>query len=975
MSLNLDGTNGPTYTLPTPVTTQMHAYSLTGLTLGAATPSKLVLQWTTEGINATQYLVKNNGQVVTTLSVPSSKVYTLTGLSASTTYPFVVTSVNAQGTPGDSASVTVSTLAAGAGPTPTQVVVSLASPTSAVITWQGPKSPDGTPLYDYTVTTTPNGGTASTSTVSGAFSTTIPVVSTIAYVFSVQAVGGTGSASATLSTGPTNVQVSSKTTTSVTLSWTAPVPAPASYTISGPMYNWNGQPGVTNTLNATTSATTYVVTGLNSGQTYTFTVASANGQAAPSISATPLGPVTGITFTQISGTSFVVSWSDPTGPATQYSVSNGTTTLVVTTPTATFTGLTAATTYTVTIASFGLSGTSYASTSSQVVTSPPALAGLTITSTYPPTATWTAIPNVTSYTVSYAATDGSSALSGDTTTTNSYTFTYASERGGIYSYSITPVAGTTQGTASTGTFTVAPDPVTGVSVSGITSTGVTLTISGGYWGVSNFIVSTSGGFSQSFPGLGVKPQKTQTVQPMVLTGLSPGQTYTFTVTPYAMDTITPGTAASSVPITTPPTAVSGVTLTNIGPTSVTINWSSGGTGATSFTISASDGTSQTATGSGYVYTNLNPGTAYTFTITPMVGTVSGSAVTSSSVTTQSPPLAVTGLTFSSIGTTSVTLNWSGGTTATSFVITYPGGTSQTATASGYTFTNLSAATQYTFTVTPYIGTLAGPATSGTIATQTLALSNPQVTSIGSTSVVLSWSGGTSTTTYTITASDGTSKTATASGYTYTGLAPNTTYTFTITPYVGTFVAGTSITTSSITTTIPPITSVTASATGPDRATVSWVGGTNASSYSVVAKVTAAPTASGVTVGTTYTQTLTSSGGTFTGLLAGLSYTFTVTPATGTASPASNAITTTSKPTSVTGMYTSYVGPYSAIINWSGGNGAWYYTVSNGSTIGPNTNTWNPGLAPRTSFTFTITPVGVTNGGSGTITFMTPPSNR
>ena len=328
--------------------------------------------------------------------------------------------------------------------------------------------------------------------------------------------------------------------------------------------------------------------------------------------------------------------------------------------------------------------------------------------TYSGQVSWNAVPGATTYICTWGSADikfGQYGAINQTTNSNTFTISGLYYSGYTYSYSITPVFNGLNGTTTSGTFTVPPLPVSGVTFTSITPTSVNLNWSGGD-GASQFSV-TAGTISQSLTGSG-----------STFAGLSPGQTYTFTITPYNYSGTQAQYASSTTagPITTPPTSVSGINFTNITSTSVTINWTPG-QAATSYTIAASDGSSKTTSAAGFTYSGLNPGTAYTFTITPMIGSISGPSVTSSSVTTVLPPLAVTGLSFTNIGVSSVTVGWSGGGKgATSFLITGTNGMSYSSKGSGYTITGLSQKTSYTFTVTPYNGTLAGDPTSASVTT-------------------------------------------------------------------------------------------------------------------------------------------------------------------------------------------------------------------------------------------------------------------
>lgn len=123
-------------------------------------------------------------------------------------------------------------------------------------------------------------------------------------------------------------------------------------------------------------------------------------------------------------------------------------------------------------------------------------------------------------------------------------------------------------------------------------------------------------------------------------------------------------------------AVTGISFTSVGQTSVTVNWSGGGAGATSFSISTSPaGTTnpQSATASGYSFTGLSASTTYTFTITSINaqgvsgGTATGSVTTAAAAVA---PVFTISPYVSSITTTSLTVSWVISGTTPTYVVYY-----------------------------------------------------------------------------------------------------------------------------------------------------------------------------------------------------------------------------------------------------------------------------------------------------------------
>ncbi len=223
----------------------------------------------------------------------------VTGLTNGTAYTFTVAAINSVGTGTASApSTSVTPMAAPGAPTD---VVATAGNASASLTWAAPSSDGGASITNYVITPY-IGTTAQTPITVGDVLTddVTGLTNGTAYTFTVAATNsvGTGTASAasnavtpaTLPGAPTDV-VATAGGSSASLTWTPPASnggASISHYVITPYIGTTAQTPVT-----TGSGTSFDVTGLTNGTTYTFTVAATNrvgsGPASsPSNAVTPI---------------------------------------------------------------------------------------------------------------------------------------------------------------------------------------------------------------------------------------------------------------------------------------------------------------------------------------------------------------------------------------------------------------------------------------------------------------------------------------------------------------------------------------------------------------------------------------------------------------------------------------------------------------------------------------------------------------
>ena len=350
----------------------------TSLAIAAATQTSVSLTWaaSTDTSGVTGYGVYRGSTLVTSVSTPGA---TVSGLTCGTGYTFAVDAYDAAGNRSGKPSVTGTTAACSSPPPPgdttpptqpTSLAIAAATQTSVSLTWAASTDTSGVTGYGvYRGSTLVTSVSTPGATVSGLTCGT-------GYTFAVDAYDAAGNRSGKPSvtgttrpcadtqapTSPSNVQATTRTATSIALSWSASSDAVG--VVGYGLYR-------AGTLIGTASTTTGIFSGLTCNTNYTLAVDAYDAAANRSTKTTvmvattgcpdtsPPSTPTGLAVSGVSQTGVTLSWSsssDNVGVAGYDVFAQGAKVSTTTQTTHTYGSLTCGTSYSLGVVAFDAAG-------------------------------------------------------------------------------------------------------------------------------------------------------------------------------------------------------------------------------------------------------------------------------------------------------------------------------------------------------------------------------------------------------------------------------------------------------------------------------------------------------------------------------------------------------------------------------------------------------------------------------------------
>ena len=255
------------------------------------------------------------GTLSTHLSAGTVSAYLVTGLTETTKYYFQVVAWNGTVEGTSSNVVNATTTFVGV----IDLIVAGVTSSSAYLTWTDPPAGTFTNLtieYGTSSTSLPGhlsiGTLVSSYTVTGLAPSTTYYFEVVAWDVSIPALPSNLAAGTTLFQGATDLIVSGKSTTSVSLVWTGPPPG----VFTNLTVEYGTEPGMLTQHVSVGTADSYSVTGLNSSTAYYFEIAAWNGsvEGSPSNVVSAVTLFLGATNLEVTGTTTTnvsLNWTDP----------------------------------------------------------------------------------------------------------------------------------------------------------------------------------------------------------------------------------------------------------------------------------------------------------------------------------------------------------------------------------------------------------------------------------------------------------------------------------------------------------------------------------------------------------------------------------------------------------------------------------------------------------------------------------------
>ena len=728
----------------------------------SATVDSISLAWTasTDNVGVAGYGAYSNG---TLAGSTNSTSYTVSGLTCGTSYTLAVDAYDAAGNHSQRAAITATTSACPAAtdtqaPTvPSGVHATGATPTSITVAWTASTDNIGVAGYSVYNGSATAGSTTSTSyTVSG-------LSCGATYTLAVDAYDAAGNRSSKTSittptsacavsgqaldaqppTTPAGLHVTSATTSSITVAWTA---STDNVGVTGYGLYRSG------TSTGTTTSTSATFSGLACGTGYTLAVDAYDAAGNRSAQATVSSPTSAclpatdtqapttpgnLHVTAATTTSISVAWDASTDnvAVSGYALyRNGTPTGLTTSTSGTFSSLACGTGYTLAVDAYDAAGnrsTKATVTASTGACAPPPPAD-TQAPTMPSNLHVTAA-TTTSITVAWTASTDNVGVAGyglyrsgtptGLTTSTSATFSNLTcGTGYTLSVDAYDAAGnrSAQASISSPTSACAPtaDTQAPTTPGGLNATGATATSITVAWTASTDNVGVSGyGLYRNGTSTGSTTSTTST-----FSGLSCGTGYTLAVDAYdaagnrsAKASITASTGACAPPADTQaPTTRAGLSATATTANSITVAWtaSTDNVGVTGYSVYNGGSTAGSTAGTSYTVSGLSCGTSYTLAVDAYdaAGNRSTKASIAASTSACAPPADTQapttpgGLSATGATATSVTVAWTASTDnvgVTGYGLYRNGTSTGTTTSTSATFSGLTCGTSYTLAVDAY----------------------------------------------------------------------------------------------------------------------------------------------------------------------------------------------------------------------------------------------------------------------------------
>ncbi|MEO7101160.1 MAG: LamG-like jellyroll fold domain-containing protein [Luteolibacter sp.] len=537
---------------------QMPLATVSGLAATAVSASQVNLTWTATP-DAVSYGVKRattpGGPYTTLATNLTAATYSDSGLTAGTSYYYVVSGTNAGGEGANSSEAAAITIPAA----PAGLSATAASSSQINLSWS---TSTGAASYNVKRSTTSGSGYVSVATgLTTASYTDTGLSSGTSYYYIVTAVNSSGESVAsvqasalTIPAAPAGLSATAASTSQINLSWSTSTGA-ASYTVKRSTTSGSGYTSVATGV----TTTSYTDTGLSSGTSYYYIVTAVNsGESVASVQASaltiPAAPA-GLSATAASTSQINLSWSASTGAAT-YNVKRSTTSgsgyvsvaTGVTTTSYTDTGLSSGTSYYYIVTAVNSSGESAASVQASALTIPASPQNVSVTAgTGQATISWSASTGASSYTIERATSaSGPFTVIASGVTGLSYLDTGLSN-GTTYYYQVTAVnASGSSATSSVGNSITLPAAPTGLAATpGNTAVSLIWNASTGASSYSLLRSTTSGsGYTVIASGL--------TTTSYNDTGLANGTAYYYVVTATnASGTSANSSQASATPVALP----------------------------------------------------------------------------------------------------------------------------------------------------------------------------------------------------------------------------------------------------------------------------------------------------------------------------------------------------------------------------------------------------------------------------------------